>query len=319
MLLFLSISASIGTLSVSRFRMADAGRDIGQYLEIHRGTPLNEIQPPYRYRVFTPLLARAVPALPEVLLERRDRLEDDSLLFKFAVVNLIALATAALFVLLLMDAMGFGSWEGVVGGLLFLTSFFPLNTATLPLTDAWAYAFLAGSLYALVARRYVLLVVLFSLGLFTKETVLIVPAAALLLKQPRSGRVAQLACFVPGALAYLVFRVFLFPSEAEMYSMESASKFAAEVFGEGDRFIFYMSRGAMAFGVLWIAAAYGWAKNRKRTDHPLIRWSWLAPAIFMIPFVLSLNVGKVWFFAFPIMIPLAVWGLAAWIGPDPPS
>jgi hypothetical protein len=308
-LVFLSIATSIGSLSVSRFRFEDGGLDITHYVKIHEGTPLEEIPPPYRYRLLTPVLARAVPALPPGLMERDRRLDDKVPLFKFAVVNLLGLATAAWFLMRMMDTMGFGPWQAFCGGLLFLGSHFPLTTATLPVTDAWAYAYLVGCLYGLLTRRHVLVAVLFGLGVFTKETVLIAPLAALLLPQPRGTRIAQLCAFLPGALAYLVFRVFLYPPELGLYSVESASKFAAEVFGRPDRFAFYMSRAAMAFGVLWIVAAYGFALNRRRTEHPLIRWSWLAPAILAVPFVLALNVAKVWFFSFPIVIPLAVWGL----------
>lgn len=318
-LLFASIAASIGSLSVSRFRLDDSGRDIIQYLRIHDGTSLKEIPPPYRYRVLTPLLARAVPALPEGLTERDRRLDEKAPLFKFAVVNLLGLATAAWFLMRMMDAMGFGPWQSWLGGLLFLGSHFPLTTATLPVADAWAYAFLAGCLYAVLTRRHVLLAVLFCLGIFTKEPVLIAPLAAFLVRQPWRPRVAQLCAFIPGALAYLVFRVFLFPAEVELYSVSSASKFAAEVFGRPDRFAFYMSRAAMTFGVLWIVAAWGFWMNRRRTEHPLIRWSWLAPAILAVPFVLALNVGKVWFFSFPIVIPLAVWGLEQWSGDRDPT
>lgn len=311
---FLSISASIGSLSVSRFRFEDGGRDITQYLKIHDGTSLSEIPPPYRYRVLTPVLARAVPPMPPGLMERDRRLDDKVPLFKFAVVNLLGLATAAWFLMRMMDTMGFGPWQAFCGGLLFLGCHFPLTTATLPVTDAWAYAFLVGCMHGLLTRRHVLVAVLFALGVFTKETVLIAPLAALVLRQPWRARLAQLGAFLPGALAYLVFRVVLYPPEPGLYSLESASGFAAEVFGRPDRFAFYMSRAAMTFGVLWIAAAYGFALNRARTEHPLIRWSWLAPAILALPFVLALTVGKVWFFSFPIVIPLAVWGLERWFG-----
>ena len=119
----------------------------------------------------------------------------------------------------------------------------------------------------------------------------------------------QLACLVPAVIAYFVFRVLLYPAEWPLYSAASAGKFAAEVFGTRAGFGFYMSRGAAAFGFLWLLAAWGWVRTRQRTDHPLIRWSWLLAVLLFTPFVLALHHGLVWAFGFPIVIPLAVWGL----------
>ena len=316
-LVLLSVATSIGLLSVSRFRLEDARDDIRAYIGIQQGKPLSEVAPPYRYRILTPLLARAVPPPPASLFVNRKHLADRRVLFRFAVVNTLGLAAAAWFLLLLMDATGFDPWQSLVGGLLFLGSFIPMTTATLPRVDAWAFAFLAGSLWAVVRGRPRILFVLFSLGMFTKETTLLVPLAVLLLKQPRKARVVQLACLAPALLAYFVFRVLLFPAERPLYSVASAGKFAAEVFGTAGGFGFYMSRGVAVFGLLWLLAAWGWAQHRHRTDHPLIRWSCIVPVVLVIPFVLALNVGKVWAFSFPVVIPLAVWGVQAlWSEPS---
>ena len=309
-LVFLSVATSIGVLSVSRFRLGeDASDDIRGYVSIHRGDPLSEVAPPFRYRVLTPLVARAVPPPPASLFDDRRDFDDRVVLFRFAVVNTVGLAAAAWFLLLLMDAMGFEPWQSLVGSLLFLGSFLSLYSATLPRVDALGYAFLAGCLWALVSGRPVLLFGLFALGMFTKETILLVPLAVLLLKQPRRERVVQLGCLIPSLVAYFVFRVLLLPVEWPLYSVASTSKFAAEFFGNAQRFGFYASRSAQVFGLLWLLAAWGWARNRHRTDHPLIRWSWMVPVVLVIPFVLALTIHSMWAFAFPIVIPLAVWGL----------
>ena len=308
-LILLSIATSIGLLSVSRFRLVDAGDDIREYVSIEQGKPLSEVAPPYRYRVLTPLMARAVPPPPASLFVNRSDLDERVVLFRFAVVNTLGLAVAAWFLLLLMEALGFGSWQSLVGSLLFLGSFFPLFSTTLPRVDAWAYAFLAGCLWALLAGRPMVLFALFSLGIFTKETILLVPLAVMLLRQSRKARVIQLAGLLPGLVAYFVFRVLLFPAEWPLYSVASAGKFTADLFGDPAGFVFHASRGVLAFGFVWLLAAWGWSCNRHRTDHPLMRWSWIVPVLLVVPFVLALHVGKVWAFSFPIVIPLAVWGI----------
>jgi hypothetical protein len=308
-LVLLSVATSIGVLSVSRFRMTDARDDIRAYIAIQQGEPLSEVAPPYRYRVLTPMLARAVPPPPASLFMNREHLDDRVIQFQFAVVNAVGLAAAAWFLLLLMDAMGFDPWQSLVGSLLLLGSYLSLASATLPRVDAWAYAFLAGSLWAIVRQRPLLLFALFSLGMFTKETTLLVPLAVLLLRQPGKARIVQLGCLVPALLAYFVFRILLLPVEGPLYSAASTWRFAADFFGGTHRLGFYVSRSALTFGFMWLLAAWGWARNRHRTDHPLIRWSWIVPVVLVIPFVLALHVHKVLAFSFPIVIPLAVWGL----------
>jgi hypothetical protein len=309
-LVLLSVATSIGLLSVSRYRLGEnAADDIRGYVAIQRGDPISEVAPPFRYRVLTPLLARAVPAPPASLFRDRRNLDDRTVVFRFAVVNTVGLAAAAWFLLLLMDAMGFEPWQSLVGSLLFLGSFQILLAATLPRVDAWGYAFLVGCLWALVSGRPVLLLAMFSLGMFNKETILLVPLAVLLLKQPRRARIVQFGCLIPGLVAYFVFRVLLLPAEWPLYSTASTSKFVAELFGSAQRLGHYTSRSALVYGLLWLLAAWGWARNRHRADHPLIRWSWIVPVVLVIPFALALTIHSMWAFAFPFVIPLAVWGL----------
>jgi hypothetical protein len=55
-----------------------------------------------------------------------------------------------------------------------------------------------------------------------------------------------------------------------------------------------------------------WWRRRKEAG-PLIRWGWLVPPILAVPFLFALVLGRVWFFAFPFVIPLAVAGLWDWL------
>ena len=310
-LLFLSVAASIGYLSVARFDLReDAGPDVVRYVEIYRGIDLEEIPPPFRYRLLTPLLARGFPSLPAGLLDPGAGREKP-IQFRFAAVNLIALAVAALFLFLLMDALAFEPLESLLGGLLFLGSFYPLTRATLPVVEAWTYAFLAGCFFALITRRHLLLFLLFFLGLFNKEAILLVVPAALLLHQPRATRVAQLAVMAPSLVTYFVLRVIVLPPDGPVYSLASTQQYLYDVFVSGVRLPGALTRGAMTFGVLWLLAAYGWTRLRSDRNHPLVRWSPLIPILLVIPFLLALTVGPVWFLGFPVVIPLSVLGLRA--------
>jgi hypothetical protein len=313
-LLYLSVATSIAALSVARFDIErSAGPDIAQYLAMYEGVPLDEVQAPYRYRVVVPWAARAVPVPPDVLFSRPDPTGERPTLFRFAALNLVGLAAAAWFLFLMMLRLGFSAPESVIGGALFLCCLQPLTIGTLPLVDAWSYALLAGCLFALVRGRLSLLFALFSVGLFTKETILLVPVAALLLPASRRDRMRQLAAFAPALVAYLLFRLVWFPADG-LYSVASSRRFFFDVFVSGEQ-LPLLSRGLRSFGLLWPLAFYGWVALRDERDHALKRWSPLVPLILLLPFLLALNVGRVWFFAFPVVLPLAVAGLSSlWSG-----
>jgi hypothetical protein len=309
-LLYLSVAISIGALSVSRFDLERCSRgDIVEYVRLHRDLDLGETPAPYRYRALVPLLARAVPDLPSALVREGENAEAKSTVFKFAVVNLIGMTVAAFYLFRLMGAMGFACAESLLGGVLFLCSFPALTHATLPLVEAWAYAVLAGGLYALVQRNHLLLFVLFTVGMFTKETTVLVAAASLLLPAPRTVRAKQWLCFAPALLAYAFFRYSLLPT-APIYSIASTRQFAYDVFVSGDR-LDLIARGVRSLGLLWLLAAYGWVLLRRQREHLLIRWSPLVPALLLVPFLLALHPVRVWFLAFPVVVPLAVTALCA--------
>ena len=131
---------------------------------------------------------------------------------------------AASFLFLLLEKLGFTGAESLLGSMLFLTGYFPAVLATTPLVDAWAYAFLAMGLYALLAKRPGLLLLAFTLGLFNKEPVFLLPLAAALLPAPAVERRRQALLFLPPLAAYLVFRFAIYPAPEAMaeYSYQSA-------------------------------------------------------------------------------------------------
>jgi len=263
---------------------------------------------PYRYRVAVPLVARRMPAPPEWIFANPGESAERTMLFRFASLNLIGLALAAWFLFLLMGDLGFSTVEALLGGMLFLCSMPPLTIGTLPLVDAWAYALLAGCLLALLRRQWVALCLLFALGALTKETIFLVPLAALLLPSSRADRLRQALCLAPVLVGYAAFRLALAPPEP-LYSLASSRQFGQDLFVSGAQ-AHLLSRGVRAFGVLWLLALCGWLEVRHLRRDPLTRWSLLVPLILVVPFVLALNLGRVWFFAFPVIVPLAVRGLA---------
>ena len=307
-LIFLTVATAVGNMSVTLYKHFDFRGAVGQYVKIYEGERLDEVRPPCRYRALVPLAARFAPPLPSIFVRDPKTEQNQRILFKFAVTNLVGLTLAATFLFLLMRALRFERLECLLGGLLFLASYYPLIRGAIPLVDAWAYACLAGCLYALLRGKSLLLFVLFSVGVFVKETTFLVLLAALLLRTPRPVKLARLARFAPAALAYLVFRFLLYPAEEPTYWAASVVQYSFDLFVSGAR-LAYLLKGLLAFGFLWLFAVYGWAKIRRDRDHPLVRWAPLVPILLIAPFLLVVNIGRMWTYAFPIVIPLGVLGI----------
>ena len=118
--------------------------------------------------------------------------------------------------------------------------------------------------------------------------------------------------FLPATLAYVYFRWVAFPADRFVFWPESTGKFLHQFFVAGSRANDWIAT-LLTFGVLSLFAAYGWWLIREHRDHPLVRWSPLVPLIVIVPFVLALNVGRVWAYAFPVVIPLSLVGIRSFV------
>ena len=282
------------------------------YLALADGDGLAAVPAPYRYRPWTPRLAARVPDPPPAWLDATRPLDRQKAHFRFAVVNVVGLALAATGLSLLTRRLINRRGTGLVGGVLFLTSYHPLTIATLPMVEAWSYAFLAWTLWLLVERKHIALGVVFLIGLSCKETLLLVLPAALLLDSNRGQRIRQVAALLPSTVAYLVWRTIVWPPPEPLFTVASTQVWLRDLFLTGERLPGNAARSILAFHLLWIPTMMAWWGRRRETG-PLARWAWLIPGILVLPLVLPLVPGRVWFFAFPFVIPLAVDGLSNWL------
>jgi len=120
--------------------------------------------------------------------------------------------------------------------------------------------------------------------------------------------------FLPATLAYLAFRLLIVPAERGAFWPASTKAFLHQLWS-GARPTDWIG-GLLTFGVLWLFAYSGWRAIRGQRDHPLVRWSPLVPFVLIVPFVLALNVGRVWIYAFPIVIPLSLIGIREFVKRD---
>lgn len=321
-LLCLAAAASLVYFPITKYDVEDPATggktgDVAQYIRMYQGVALTEIPKPYRYRVLTPWLARQVPWLPESVSQHYEISADKIVKFKFGMVNLAGLAAAGFFLFLLSRALRLASLESLLGSYLFFTAFFVVNYGGVPLVDSLSYAFLAMGIYAAVTNRYLLLLLASTVGMFAKETNILILVAALLLADTRRVKFTKALLCLPGIAGYACFRLFLFPTTVGYnYGMASALEKIQQAVIPSKMWIYWAIDGGLAFGVLWALALHGFLMIRQQRSDPLYRLSFLVPLCMVIPFLIGSNVGRIWFLSFPIMIPLALVSLRRVLGGD---
>jgi len=224
--------------------------------------------------------------------------------------NLLGLALAGLLMVAFCEALGFTTPEGLLASLLFYTSFTVVNFAGTPMVDAWAHAFLLLGLVAALRGSLSWLLVASLVGMLAKETTLLLVPAVLLLGGPRRAVTAKLLALLPGLVVYAVFRFVLFPGGyGHPADPGTAWSTLVERMQHGPYWALILFDGGVSFGLLWPLAAMGAWCLRSRRHHPLMRLAWLVPGILLVPFLIGSNIGRIWFYAFPAMIPLALVGI----------
>ena len=319
-LLCVSAAAAIVYPPITKYDLYDPGLggregDVGQYVKLYQGAPLAQVSRPFRYRVFTPFLARLVPAPPHALLRYFDVNPDKLVMLRFGMANLLALALDGLLLIALCELFGFGLLESLLAALLFYTSFPVVNFGGTPMVDAWGYAFLLLGLLGAIRGSLPLLFVASLVGMFAKETTLLLVPAIAVLAVPVRVKALRLLVLAPGIAAYAVFRFALHPGGYGLPGdpLNAFSNLAWRLSHDGPYALWLLFDGATAFGLLWPLAVVG-ARGLRGSSHlPLARLSWLVPGVLLVPFLIGSNIGRIWFYAFPVVLPLAVVGIRSMV------
>ena len=304
-----SVYFSVTKEDIDDAALGGKGGDAAQYVRMFRGVSLDEIPKPFRYRILTPYLARLVPFLPASLTRGYDVTPDKIVKFKFAVVNLLGLGGGGLFTFLLCESLGFGLMECLAGGLLFITGFTVVNFGGAPMADALSFCFLAAAIACVLRNWSAGLAVAVLFGMFARESTAYVLVPILALRSRAADRVRRFLLCMPGLLAYLVFRLALYPTTLGWnYSVADSLDNLRLTLTSAPRLGWILTDGGLAFGFLWILALWAWwiLVRRRAWGHPLMRLSVLVPFAILVPNLVYANIGRLFSLAFPAVIPLAL-------------
>ncbi len=278
--------------------------DTLDYLAMYRGERISHV---YRApRVMIPLLARFLPDPPGWIFDSTRRITDTWIAtVKFGIVNFVFLAMTGILFFYFLLQLDFSTWESLLGMLLFYTARPVVQHSGIPMLEAAGYFFLLLCVYAILREYYIMFAVAFLIGVFAKETVFLALPAVLLSEQKHKARLIFL--LLPGFIAYYTFRFHLYHIDArELYfDMRLISQarenllFAAHFNKLLDLF--------SSFGMLWIPALY--ALMYGKLPALLRRWSYLVVIVVVAIFLFSFGLGRILFNTFPVVIPLALYGI----------
>ena len=302
----LSASVSITFFGIAKYDLSDpATTDVHQYIAIYNGEDLGDIAKPFRYRFVVPEIARIVPSPPSALAWDSAITGDQIVKFKFGIVNIIALIVAGSALFSLLRFFLFDEAASLVGVLLFYLSFWVVLYGGIPLVDAGAYGALALGCLAAARRWRITLAATLLIGMFVKETTILVPVFALLLPAPRIVKLRQLALCAPGVIAYVIVRLVALPTSAgKSYSVDRTVRAVPDLFEP--RAIFEL---IVAFGPLWILAAVGWWQARRGQSTVPGSLIWFVPAVGALTLANATSFGRTSFLSFPVVIAYALVGL----------
>ncbi len=282
--------------------------DSYHYVDAYYG---KEVRGHWRYRILTIELAKLVPAQVEQLLTHATPARRAYI--HFAVVNLGFLTlTGLLFFAYCRHLIG-NLWLAVLGAMIFLTCR-TVQSASSPLVDASAFFFLLLGMWAILRRAPLLLFMAMLIGVFAKETTLLLwPLLWLADHIATRQKLFLSAVLIPGTFIYLIWRFVLDldPGGTSFFNIEHAGDFTKQLHGmlTANGFIDVVS----SFNLFWIPA--GVAVWHLSYPSILRRWLWLVPLIMAMIVFLGGSYGRVLFLTFPIIIPLALFGIQHWINP----
>jgi hypothetical protein len=306
---FLWVSFSVGYWAITKYDIqAENDEDVNAYIRMSQGESLETISRPFRYRVVVPWVAGLMPATSTDSICYFDMDAQKRITLQFGIVNVIGMAVTAFLLFLFCCRVGLSVSSALLGGILFLTSFYTVNYGAVPYVEAWTHAFLVAGMLAVHSRRYFVLVIVSLAGIFVKETYLLLLPIALLLHTSWPERVKSVVSILPACAAYAVFRWGLYPADTgydHSFGAAASNLFGLSVqLNRPERLGALGIEGVESFGFCWILLGIYLVRFRK--ENPLLTRSLLLlPVVMAVPFLLDSDFGRIWFLAFPVVLPAA--------------
>lgn len=274
--------------------------DSRRYVHLVMGEPE---QPPFRYRVLVPALARLIPdRVVTSLTIRKNPTPVWLAQVKLCLLNALFLSLTGWALWLLLVRLDFSDAEALLGSVVFYLMRPTIQFGSTPMVDPASWFLIALGAACLVRRQFGWLSLVLVAGAVTKETTFILVPLALLL--PERPKIRELALIVlPGLTVLLALRFVLgapWLSWVEPARVGRVSVTIGRWFTPSG-----LHSAAGAFGLLWVPAVIGY-----RNASPLLRrWTWVLVPMLVLMFWLGTNLGRLLFLAFPAVIPLALVGM----------
>lgn len=297
--------APLETFRDQGFKLGGFATDQAEYVLMAEGaaSPIT----PYRQRFLVPAVVGATARVAGISAARA-----------FAIVNVACvLAAAFVFEAFLRRAYGFDRVLRFIGGLLFVTMVCVTRTLSFAMLEPASLLAMAGVAWAVVHDRRAAFLVLSSVGVATKE-VLVVSGLLWMAHHAQLARprrlLADLFTAAAPLLALLAVRAALGSDLTRVGGVDVDD-------GDPSRWIARLAslRGIgalagstfLAFGFLWIGLA------ATRTNATLARHATLVPVVLLAAYALSQQTTRVLGILFPIVIPGFLLLLAPMLRDDP--
>ncbi|MBF0531684.1 MAG: hypothetical protein HQL23_01140 [Candidatus Omnitrophica bacterium] len=287
--------------------MKTAVTDASRYLKMSHGD-FSGVERRYARRVMVPSLvlflrnqfpvSRFIPGEYVDIAAKMDQLY-------FGIINILALAGTAFLLSRFCQQLGCSPLEGVIAGLIFLTSFFVVTYYTVPLVDALTAFCLMGCYYALLRRRLLWLSLFFLIGILTKEAIFLI-LFAIVLDQRKLCSAPLFVC-LPWVIFYFGF---FYTSAADAHDVTFFFSNLRQLLAGGLAAFrpFALIEALEVFMAVWFLAIY--ALRKCPVPDFIRRQQWILVFPFVFPFFVGeASLGRIAFYVFPIMIFLAVLAL----------
>lgn len=286
--------------------------DARYYIQMSQGN-YEGVPPRYAKRFVLPEMVRLLNEnlkMEKFLGRYYQDIEQKTVQMNFGLVNILFLSGAAFLFFLFMLNLGFSAMEGLLGGMIFLTSFFVVTYYTIPLVDSAGCFFVMACFFAIQQQNIFWLTICFLIGVFVKESTFVIVLASML-----SGRKiwfkALLAC-LPGVLAYLFlswgkaggtggYNIFEIATTPELFMGTIKS-------GISDFSLFAIIESVQLLGFCWIFFIAGLFHQPKPEFLRRQFGLFLLPLV--VPFLVGeSNLSRVAFYLFPIFLPIVMFGI----------